>query len=280
MSDSANPVGSGLKQVGNTFGLGDATEMGEGGAFKMSGKLGQYEADVLKKLSGQAQKGTTAVSNAQYKMALDNLRKQQASAAASARGVSNLGILQREAMQQSQQGQMELSQQANLAKIQEKLASQQAAQQAILNQANAQRGTASQSAAANLQSEQLAQQRRADFFANLGSSGSKMYAASDENVKENIKESKNDANKLVEQFMDALKSYSYNYKEKENNGKENPKGEVTSVMAQDLEKSKLGKKMVKEGPDGKMVDYAQGFAPLFAAIAELNERTKKLEKKG
>ena len=56
-----------------------------------------------------------------------------------------------------------------------------------------------------------------------------------------------------------------------------PKGEVTSVMAQDLEKSDIGKQMVIDTPDGKMVNYAQGMAPLFAAIAELNKRTKKLE---
>jgi hypothetical protein len=60
----------------------------------------------------------------------------------------------------------------------------------------------------------------------------------------------------------------------------NPEGKVTSVMAQDLEKSKLGKQMVVDGPEGKMVNYGQGMAPLFAAIAELNQRTKKLEKKG
>jgi hypothetical protein len=36
--------------------------------------------------------------------------------------------------------------------------------------------------------------------------------------------------------------------------------------------------MVKEGPQGKMVDYGQGFAGMLAAMVDMNKRLKKVEK--
>lgn len=93
-------------------------------------------------------------------------------------------------------------------------------------------------------------------------------AASDKNSKKNIK--KGDGS--IESFLDHLAAYEYDYKE----GK-GPKGKKTSVMAQDLEKSKVGKQMVKNTKDGKMVDYGQGFAAMLAGMANLHERMKKME---
>jgi len=92
---------------------------------------------------------------------------------------------------------------------------------------------------------------------------------SDRRAKKKIKRSKDE----LDEFMDNLKAYSYEYK-KEKHGK----GSHTSVMAQDLEKSKLGSQMVKRDEEGtKVVDYGQGLAAMLASTVRLNERIKKLE---
>jgi hypothetical protein len=48
-------------------------------------------------------------------------------------------------------------------------------------------------------------------------------------------------------------------------------------MAQDLEKSKMGKKMVSDSPEGKMVDLKKAVPATMAAVSEIMKRIKKLE---
>ena len=50
-------------------------------------------------------------------------------------------------------------------------------------------------------------------------------------------------------------------------------------MAQDLEKSKLGKEAVSDTPSGKIVDYKDLQPKMLASLAALNERLKKIEGK-
>jgi hypothetical protein len=236
--------------------------------------IGEAETQMIQRQAAIASGKAPSYSELMYKQGLEDLQKQQMSSAASARGVSNPGLLQRNAMQLGQQAGLDVIREGAASKIQE----QRAADQLIAQQAAAARGVSVQANIANQQNAMAQRGQNLGFLGGLGSAGA-MLAASDENMKEDIKPSGDSGNKMVESFMDALKSYTYEYKNKKNNGKENPDGKVTSVMAQDLEKSELGKQMVKESPEGKMVDYAQGMAPLFAAIAELNSRTKKLEGK-
>jgi hypothetical protein len=106
----------------------------------------------------------------------------------------------------------------------------------------------------------------------MGAAGGPGIAAagvSDRKAKTEIKRSK----KELDQLMDAIKAYKYKYK--------NPahgEGERISPMAQDLEKSKLGKAMVSQHESGyKMVDYGKGLGTMMASVARLNERLKKLE---
>lgn len=75
---------------------------------------------------------------------------------------------------------------------------------------------------------------------------------------------------LVE-FLSSVKGYKYRYKDSKWG-----KGEHFSPMAQDLEKTKIGKSMVIDTPEGKMVDYGKGFGALLAAQAELYNEVKKL----
>lgn len=267
--------------VGGFLGINPNTKLGKGGSFSITPEAAEAEKEALQRLRDVAAGKAPSVTELQYKQAMDDITRQQQSAAASARGVSNVGLLQRQAMIGSQQAQQELAQQAAAAK----LAEQRSAEGLLLGQASAQRGVAQSAAASQLAAEQEASKTRGDFISSLAASGAKVAtgggASSDINSKTNIEPNENEASKTISEFMDALKSYTYEYKKsaKQPNGKPNPEGKVKSVMAQDLEKTDLGKQMVTDTPDGKVVDYAQGMAPLLAAIAELNKRTKKLEGK-
>lgn len=94
---------------------------------------------------------------------------------------------------------------------------------------------------------------------------------SDKDIKKDIKP--NDA----KDFLDKLKAYDYNYKNPEKPGQS--EGRKTGVMAQDLEKSKMGKQMVEDTPEGKMVNMAEGYGAVLAAQANLNKRLKEIESK-
>ncbi len=73
--------------------------------------------------------------------------------------------------------------------------------------------------------------------------------------------------------MDSLTSYKYHYKKPEKHGE----GQHYGVMAQDLEKTPEGSAMVEDTPEGKKVDYGQGFGTLLAAMADVHRRVKDLE---
>lgn len=86
------------------------------------------------------------------------------------------------------------------------------------------------------------------------------------------------ASSEVNDMMDSLEPKKYQYKNPELPG--SAPGTRYGILAQDLEKSSLGKTLVKNTEHGKMVDTVQGFGAVLAAQAELNRRLKKLEKKG
>ena len=103
----------------------------------------------------------------------------------------------------------------------------------------------------------------------LGSAGAAILTAfSDMNMKENVK----DGNDPIKGFLDAISAYQYDYKDGSGDNR-------VGVMAQDLEKSPVTEQMVQDTPEGKMVDYGQGFGAMMAALANLNERISKMEGK-
>lgn len=107
--------------------------------------------------------------------------------------------------------------------------------------------------------------------------GSMFGGMSDKNSKTNIK----DAKPEVQDFLDSVGSpKKYEYKDSKKDHPMAGEGEHISPMAQDLEKTSMGKGMVKDTPDGKIVDYAKGFGAMLAAQGEINERLKALEGKG
>ena len=143
---------------------------------------------------------------------------------------------------------------------QEKLAALSRAQQLLLAEMN----VAMQNAA-NDQSKQNAI---------LGALGTVLAVIwSDRRAKKKIKPAKT----KVQDFLDSLKAYSYEYKKPDSPGARH--GEMLGVMAQDLEKTTLGKQFVRDTPHGKLVDMGQGLAAILASQAYLNDRVKTLAKR-
>lgn len=107
------------------------------------------------------------------------------------------------------------------------------------------------------------------FVGGLIETGGKVAAAgagaSDKNLKEDIRDV--DASKL----LDELTGYKYKYKNPEEHGK----GDQVGVMAQDVEK--VAPQAVEEHSDGKYIDYNKLGGPILAALADMNERVKKIE---
>lgn len=104
-------------------------------------------------------------------------------------------------------------------------------------------------------------------------------ATSDEDMKKDVKKD-NKEEFSSKSFLDALQSYTYEYKDSEKHRPEAGEGKRLSVMAQDLEKAgPVGRSMVMNTPQGKVVNYGRGFGAILAAQAELNKRLKEVEKK-
>lgn len=104
-----------------------------------------------------------------------------------------------------------------------------------------------------------------------GQIGAAAMMASDERLKTDIAE----AGGEVDAMLDALKPYRYRYTD-ERFGR----GERAGIMAQDLERSEAGRRIVTETTEGKMLDVNKALSATLAMNARLNERLRKLEGKG
>ncbi len=96
-------------------------------------------------------------------------------------------------------------------------------------------------------------------------------AASDRTLKKEIKSAQKDADDL----MSKLKPYTYKYKDEVHGV-----GSRLGIMAQDLEKSRLGKATVVQlpsHPDKKGFDLNKGISASLAGIARLHERLAAVE---
>lgn len=107
----------------------------------------------------------------------------------------------------------------------------------------------------------------------------KSYSDEGSKVEIEIEPNKSEEDFNPKSFLDALQAYSYEYKDKFKKMPEAGEGRRLSVMAQDLEKAgPVGRSMVRDTENGKIVDYGRGFGAILAAQAHLNERLKELEK--
>lgn len=135
------------------------------------------------------------------------------------------------------------------------LAALRSGQQMSINQA--------QNAAAEAQKNRIMQGISA------GASAGAAFAASDEKLKKDIKS----ADDKLGSFLDALEAKQYEYKDKKFGD-----GKYVSPMAQDLEKTDLGKDLVINTPEGKMVDYGKAAGTMLAAQVSLNDRLSAVER--
>ena len=119
---------------------------------------------------------------------------------------------------------------------------------------------------------QAQQQADAATIGTIANVGATMYA-SDARVKTEIQEGSSD----IKDMLDKLTAHKYDYKD-EIIDDPSMQGPQLGVMAQDLEQSEMGSKMVHEDENGvKRVDYNNNASTMMAALAELNDRLNKLE---
>lgn len=247
---------------------------------------------------------------AQLKSASDRSLAQQLAAAGAARG-GNQAALQRQLQQsQAQQGQ-QLAQQSAEAALVENMQRQQLAgqleQQALAGQSQMRgqeldqqqflENAIRQDLARGIGLDQAKQQAQADYQRllvnqNLGLQGIRQKGVeadrktqagvvdkglgailSDKRMKKDVRK----ADKDIKSFLDALGAYKYEYKNSKDKGAD--KGTFISPMAQELEKTAMGKSMVVNGGKNKMVDYARGFGAILAAQSHLNKRLADIESK-
>lgn len=223
----------------------------------------------------------------------------QAALAAGQRGASqNVGMIARGAAQQGANAQQQAAGQAATMGAQQQIQGLQGmagiAGQQVGNQAQATQGynQAAQSEQANLFGAQGAynnaqagiynnmntanqgvaiQNNKAQqgiFGGLLGGSGAVL---SDKNQKTDVKP----ADDKIKDFLDKAGAHEYSYKDSSMPGAS--PGKHVSPMAQELEKSEIGKQMVIDTPNGKGVDYGKSMGTLVAALASLNKRLDSME---
>lgn len=85
-----------------------------------------------------------------------------------------------------------------------------------------------------------------------------------------------DASRAIDQFLGAIDPQSFRYRDPSQ--PDTRPGQQTGVMAQDLERSAVGRQMVQQGPDGvRRIDPQAALSALLASQARLNDRLQSLE---
>lgn len=95
-------------------------------------------------------------------------------------------------------------------------------------------------------------------------------AMSDERLKTEISDGHDD----IDEMLDALRPKRYRYKDEKHGA-----GSRVGIMAQDMERSRAGRDVVRELPEGKALDVNAALSAALASSARLNERLRKLEAK-
>jgi hypothetical protein len=103
----------------------------------------------------------------------------------------------------------------------------------------------------------------------MGGMAALAYAKSDENSKKNIEL----APDQIDQFLNDLTGYKFSYKDPQDGS-----GERIGVMAQDVEQSPVGNKMVVEDQEGmKNIDGGKALNAILASLGRLNEKVNNIE---
>lgn len=137
-----------------------------------------------------------------------------------------------------------------------------------INEGNWLRGYA---ADARARDERNAANTASSVGSGLGALGSLAILASDKNVKKNIRA----GDKAVEHTLSALAAKTYDYKSARHGA-----GPQIGILAQDLERTPLGRSAVVPHPEGfRAVDLPRGLSISLAGLANLNKRLQRVEGK-
>ena len=257
-----------LGSVGNLVGgLLGSVNRAAGGEARGVAELAykQDQANLIKELQNRMAGGSPSIADISTQQNVQQGLGATLGAINSARGTSP-GLRARLGAQASQDAQNEIARQGTLAKLQEQ-------NQNVANIANVIQGAqAAQMGREQMIStaDQAAKQNRANVIAGGGQALASLAVMSDENTKKQIEPSDGKAR----DFLEVIKPKVYEYKNEANG-----EGKQLGIIAQDLEKSELGKAMIKETPEGKQVDFGKGFGAVLAAVAEINQKLNEIEKK-
>jgi hypothetical protein len=123
--------------------------------------------------------------------------------------------------------------------------------------------------AANIDAGNIATMQKSDAAVIGGgaSAGAAALQGSDERIKKDISRTPDDQ---VDDFLKAMESHNYRYKDPAEGA-----GQRHGPMAQELEKSEMGRSVVKQGPDGvKRVDTDAFVLALAGAVARKMRQSK------
>lgn len=282
LGDIGKPFAGMFSGIGSTM-SGESTPVGEAynpneDPFKADPRQSRY----LAYLEGQAQGGSApSAAEALIQQQTQKAGEQMAGAIGSTRGVQNPALLARQAAAiNADQSQQAVAQGAIL-RAQEQQAAQQSygdelarQQQNLMNLETMKANIASGQQALEYQAAEGGRQRQSQFIGGLMGAGATLGAASDIRVKENIAPGSAPTRDYLDfqykKMLDQTQPYTYDYKNKSDGA-----GKQIGVMAQDLEKSNLGKGMV-DTKDGKKQINAN-ISTILAGQAMLNDRLNKIE---
>lgn len=249
----------------------------------------QGQSSLIQALQDQMVGRGASLADGQLRQATNRNLAQQLAIAASGRGVSP-AIAQKMAAQNAASINQQAAADSAIIRQQEMLSAQQQLANALNSQRQGDLAATDRDLSARMGKEQLSVQqqtglnqtnssaygdaakRRGDFISNIGSG---IMALSDERTKAE----KGDGAKSIQSFLDSIGAHKYEYKDKFKDKSLAGDGIFVSPMAQELEKTEIGKNMVFDTPDGKVVDYGKGLGAILAAQSALNERLKRIEKK-
>lgn len=239
---------------------------------------GQQQALNQMLLARARGEGGPSVAENQLAQATQQNRVAAASQAASARGgAMQQQAAQRQAQAQGVQAQQQAAGQAATMRAQEQQANMSAYQQSLQAQQNAELNRqlgmgqiqVSQSNAETQRQKNISDESNRTKQGMLGMGSSVLMSGlsgSDERMKMNV----SGADKQIEDFLSHLAAKKFEYKPGMGDGP----GPRVGIMAQDLEKSPVGRTLVQEGPDGMRYVDTQKRMPmmLLAALADIHKR--------
>lgn len=172
------------------------------------------------------------------------------------------GLAARTAGQQSSQLAATINQQTQIARLAEQMQNAGLAGNMLLGMRQGDMGLAQQAAA------QPAGWER--YLGMVGQGAQVASMASDRRLKTDVK----DGDGAVRKTLKGLREFAYRYKDEKFG-----EGDQVGVMAQDLERTPIGKQVVRETPAGKMVDGVKLSGFNTAALVNLSRRIEELEGK-